>query len=77
MSAFKLAAILALLLAAAQQQRPAAADEAPADAGGEAGGDEGPSERCAALLRDFADFNRREAAPYGGGNLVYFLHIPR
>lgn len=32
---------------------------------------------CKALLKEFYQFNSKEAAPYTGDNLVYFLHIPR
>jgi hypothetical protein len=32
---------------------------------------------CSAILADFYAYNQREAVPYTGDNLVYFLHIPR
>lgn len=37
---------------------------------------EGTSD-CHALMQDFYAFNQKEAAPYTGDNMVYFLHIPR
>ncbi|WIA33262.1 hypothetical protein OEZ86_006403 [Tetradesmus obliquus] len=32
---------------------------------------------CKSLLQEYYKFNHKEAAPYTGENLVYFLHIPR
>lgn len=32
---------------------------------------------CRALLQEYYKFNSKEAAPYTGDNLVYFLHVPR
>jgi hypothetical protein len=32
---------------------------------------------CESLLTQFQAFNSREAVPYGGDNMIYFLHIPR
>eukprot|EP00775_Hariotina_reticulata_P011842 gene11842-11986_t len=32
---------------------------------------------CKGLLQEFYKFNVKEAAPYTGDNLVYFLHVPR
>lgn len=32
---------------------------------------------CRALLQDYYKANSKEAVPYTGSNMVYFLHIPR
>lgn len=32
---------------------------------------------CKGLLQEFYKFNVKEAAPFTGDNLVYFLHVPR
>lgn len=32
---------------------------------------------CKALLQEYYKANSKEAAPYTGNNMVYFLHIPR
>jgi hypothetical protein len=32
---------------------------------------------CKSLLQEYYQFNHKEAAPFTGDNLVYFLHIPR
>ncbi|KIY96433.1 hypothetical protein MNEG_11528 [Monoraphidium neglectum] len=40
-----------------------------------AGADEAST--CQAVLKEFHTFNEKEAVPYGGDNMVYFLHVPR
>jgi hypothetical protein len=37
----------------------------------------GQDATCARLLEEFGAYNKHEAAPYKGNNLVYFLHVPR
>lgn len=32
---------------------------------------------CAALLQQYEAWNKKAAVPYGGDNMVYFLHVPR
>jgi len=38
---------------------------------------EGAPPACGDLLKEFYEFNKHEAVPYGGDNMIYFLHIPR
>ncbi|KAF8067374.1 hypothetical protein HT031_002422 [Scenedesmus sp. PABB004] len=64
-AAAALALLAALLLAATAPARGAAAA-----AGG--GGS-----NCLSVLSEFYKFNAKEAAPFTGENMVYFLHIPR
>ena len=52
---------LLLALALALPPRPAAGDQ----------------QDCASLLRDFREFNKKEAVPFNSDNMVYFLHVPR
>jgi hypothetical protein len=40
-----------------------------------AGADE--TSTCQAMLKEFHKLNEKEAVPYGGDNMVYFLHVPR
>ncbi|KAI8474343.1 MAG: hypothetical protein J3K34DRAFT_138880 [Monoraphidium minutum] len=54
--------LVPLLAAAALLPALAAANEAGA---------------CEVLMREFQDFNKKVAVPYGGDNMVYFLHVPR
>ncbi|GBF98742.1 hypothetical protein Rsub_11291 [Raphidocelis subcapitata] len=37
----------------------------------------GDQQDCASLLRDFYEFNQKEAVPFNVDNMVYFLHVPR